>query len=312
MATKALKAVTVEQALDELDKGVPASRSGVRAAHGAAKASPPEASPPNADNLRIWEALAKTDPSQTKQFSRAGGFKGTAVKPIWVVKRLTELFGPCGEGWGIDEPSFQVIHGDNKEVLVYCTVSCWHGSPANRLYGVGGDKVVTHIRANQQYNRPERWENDDEAFKKAFTDAVNNAFKFVGVAADIHMGQFDDSKYVNELRREFEEAANPKTGEPKKRERVTLDGPYTCPTQLMTAAREFVRTLNGIGDLAEFIAWKQTKDVKDFVNQLRRDMPDWWSGGPSVPADFVPLEILVSQKKRDLEQIEEINARSHA
>jgi hypothetical protein len=94
------------------------------------------------------------------------------------------------------------------------------------------------------------------------------------------------------------------TGEPKKRTPVKLDGPYTCPTQLMTAAREFVRTLNGIGDLAEFIAWKQTKDVKEFVNQLRRDMPDWWSGGPTVPADFVPLEILVAQKKRDLEQID--------
>jgi hypothetical protein len=74
----------------------------------------------------------------------------------------------------------------------------------------------------------------------------------------------------------------------------------------MTAAREFVRTLNSIGDLAEFIAWKQTDDVKQFVNQLRRDMPDWWQGGPSVPADFVPLEILVAQKKRDLEQIDEI------
>jgi hypothetical protein len=72
----------------------------------------------------------------------------------------------------------------------------------------------------------------------------------------------------------------------------------------MTAAREFVRTLNSIGDLGEFIAWKQTDDVKQFVNQLRRDMPDWWVGGPSVPADFVPLEILVSQKKRDLEQID--------
>ena len=102
------------------------------------------------------------------------------------------------------------------------------------------------------------------------------------------------------------------TGEPRKRAPVKLDGPYTCPTQLMTAAREFVRTLNSIGDYSEFVAWKQTKDVKEFVNQLRRDMPDWWAGGPTVPADFVPLEILVAQKKRDLEQIEEIKTRTDA
>jgi hypothetical protein len=263
-----------------------------------------------AENLRIWKALGKTDPAHTKQFSRAGGFKGTAIKPIWITQRLTEQFGPCGVGWGIGEPQFQVVTGDNREVLVYCTVCCWHGTPDNKLYGVGGDKVVTHIKANPQFNRAERWENDDEAFKKAFTDAVNNAFKFVGVGADVHMGLFDDSKYVREVAEEFHpKADNPTTGEPKKRAPVKLDGPYTCPTQLMTAARQFVRTLNGIGDLGEFVAWKQTKDVKEFVNQLRRDMPDWWSGGPSVPEDFVPLEILVSQKKRDLEQLEEINAR---
>ena len=45
--------------------------------------------------------------------------------------------------------------------------------------------------------------NDDEAFKKAFTDAVMNAFKFIGVAADVHMGLFDDSKYVAEQKAEF-------------------------------------------------------------------------------------------------------------
>jgi hypothetical protein len=52
--------------------------------------------------------------------------------------------------------------------------------------------------------------------------------------------------------------------------------------------------------------------VKDFVKQLKRDMPDWWSGGASVPTDFVPLEILVAQKKRDLEQIDELNTRTNA
>lgn len=157
------------------------------------------------DKTAIWEALGTTDPNHTKNFNRAGGFKGTALKPMWAIKRLTEHFGPCGVGWGMGEPSFQVVPGDNKELLVFCTVSGWHGTRENVVWGVGGDKIVTHIKANEQYNRPERWDNDDEAFKKAFTDAVMNAFKFVGVGADIHMGLFDDSKYVEQAREAFSE-----------------------------------------------------------------------------------------------------------
>lgn len=145
-------------------------------------------------NTEIWDDLGKTDPAHTKGFNRAGGFKGTAVKPMWVLRRLTETFGPCGKGWGVGEPRFQVVQAD-KETLVYCTVSAWHGDPTNILWGVGGDKVVT-ARSSGTFC-------DDEAFKKAFTDAIMNAFKFIGVAADVHMGLFDDSKYVAEAANTF-------------------------------------------------------------------------------------------------------------
>ena len=159
------------------------------------------------DNLALWEKLGKTDPAHTKGFKRGGGFSGTAIKPMWSYKRMTEEFGPCGAGWGVGEPVFQVVPGDNREVLVYCTASIWYGEDRKTVYGVGGDKIVTHIKANAQYNRPERWENDDEAFKKAFTDAITNALKMIGVGADVHMGMFDDSKYVNDMREEFREDA---------------------------------------------------------------------------------------------------------
>lgn len=146
-------------------------------------------------NTEIWDALGKTDPAHTKKFSRAGGFKGTATKPIWVYRRLTEQFGPVGEGWGHSKPAYDVVNGADNEVLVYCTVECWHGSRENSFYGVGGDKVVA--------KRGQGLFNNDEAFKSAFTDAVMNAFKSVGVAADVHMGLFDDDKYVAAMEREF-------------------------------------------------------------------------------------------------------------
>jgi hypothetical protein len=150
------------------------------------------------NNLELWDKVRRVPEEHLKAFKRGGGFTGTAIKPMWSVQRMTEEFGPCGIGWGINEPSFQIVRGHNNEVMVYCHVSVWHKDRANVLFGTGGDKVVTHIKANPQYKTEERWNNDDEAFKKAFTDAVTNALKFLGVGADIHMGLWDGNKYAEE------------------------------------------------------------------------------------------------------------------
>ena len=99
------------------------------------------------------------------------------------------------------------------------------------------------------------------------------------------------------------------TDEPKKRSIGKLDGTYTSITALETAARAFTRTLNGMGDLGDFIAWGKTPEIQDFLRQCKRDLPDWFYGGPSVPNEFVPLEIQIANKKRDLEQIEELSVR---
>lgn len=136
------------------------------------------------DNLRIWSALEKTDPTATKPFSRAGGFRGTATKPIYHEKKLTEHFGPCGMGWGMERPEFQLVTAEN-EILVFCTVAIWYvdGRESAKVWGVGGDKVVAR--------RGEGAFANDEAFKAAFTDALGNAMKHIGVGADVHMGEFD-------------------------------------------------------------------------------------------------------------------------
>jgi hypothetical protein len=109
-----------------------------------------------------------------------------------------------------------------------------------------------------------------------------------------------------------ETTSRPTAGETPPSKRVRFDGPYTCPTQLMTAAREFVRTLEGIGDLDEFIAWSETDDYREFCKQLARDMPSWWSTGENLPAEFVPLEIRIKQRRADLEREAGVRDRENA
>jgi hypothetical protein len=156
------------------------------------------------DNLRHWDALGKTDPAHTKPFTRAGGFRGTAIKPIESVRRMTEHFGPCGMGWGMMKPEFQLVPIDgNGETLVFCTVCLWYddGGQHCSVHGVGGDKVVARGSAGLRTN--------DEAFKSAYTDALSNAMKHIGIGADVHMGRFDDSKYVEATRAEFASVSDP-------------------------------------------------------------------------------------------------------
>lgn len=229
-------------------------------------------------NTAIWDALAVTDPAHTKQFKRAGGFSGTALKPIWIVKRLTEQFGPVGTGWGIGKPEFQVVPVNN-EVMVYCTVECWHTNPAHAFYGVGGDKVSA-ARQSGAFN-------DDEAFKKAFTDAVNNAFKFLGVGADIHMGQFDDSKYRDEAAAHFNPPAEPVKREPKH-------------SALQKQVREFVHTMEGCGDWDEWVAFRDTKESQAILAEVQTKLPQWWAGGPDMPAEFVPLSRRIEMLEANL------------
>lgn len=205
------------------------------------------------DNTAIWDALGKTDPGATKPFNRAGGFKGTATKPMWILRRLTEQFGPAGEGWGINEPKFELVHSQEGEVLVFCIVSAWHGKRENLLWGVGGDKPVSKNK-NGVFH-------DDEAFKKAFTDAINNAFKSIGVGADIHMGLFDDDKYVAAMEREFaSEAAKPPTvSEEQRLELMALLDATGVPVGEMLKAAN-------IADLRDVLA-SEFENGKKWINR---------------------------------------------
>lgn len=216
-------------------------------------------------NTRLWDKLGKTDPSNTKSFKRAGGFSGTAIKPMWSFKRMTEEFGPCGVGWGISyNPAFQVVEGSDGEVLVYCTVSVWYQEPGKErsesVFGVGGDKVVVKQSSGLR--------SDDEAFKKAYTDAIGNALKLIGVGADVHMGLFDDSKYVNEMRQEFS------------------DAPQKPSAKLVEPQKTFVEYLTSVTSA------KTVPDLQDAFKAI------WRSGLPQ--SDKNSLQESYEQKKMEL------------
>lgn len=158
-------------------------------------------------NTDLWDELSKTDPRYTKRFNRAG-FQGTAINGTYVAKRLTEAFGPCGLGWRfiIDDERIEAGHklksGDVARVHIirghieYLKDGAWHAT--SQQFG-----QTTFVGENKNGAFT-----DEEAPKKSITDCIAKCAVMLGIGADIHLGLFDDNRYVNA--REAEERAKEK------------------------------------------------------------------------------------------------------
>lgn len=154
------------------------------------------------NGLELWNKVETTDPKYTKPYTGKGGFKGTAIKPIYLIKKATELWGPMGDKWGAKLVSEDVESGAPlivnglcvaNEKIHYCTVEVWYpGSDGKSatVQGVGGTILCG--------SNSKGFFTDDEAPKKSFTDGIGNALYRLGFSADIYEGTFDGSKYVEE------------------------------------------------------------------------------------------------------------------
>ncbi len=157
-----------------------------------------------ADNLALWNELNQTEKEYTKQFNKKG-FKGTAISPAYVTLKLTEKFGPCGKGWGfvIDQEEYRPgrvleVHktGDWAEV----DRETIHVVRGHLWYILNGERYETSPQFGQttfvgKYSTGVY--TDEEAPKKSISDCISKCAVLLGVAADIHLGLWDDNKYVN-------------------------------------------------------------------------------------------------------------------
>lgn len=136
-----------------------------------------------------------------------------------------------------------------------------------------------------------------DAVKEIIGDALRNAAMRFGAAldlwhkGDLHLAENDDANPEVEAR--------PADSPPP---RTKLDGPYTSATALRTAIKGFVHEMQGCGDADELIAFLHSKDSLALIEQVKRDMPQWWHGGPDMPDEFVPLHRQIEIKEYEMAQ----------
>lgn len=141
-------------------------------------------------NMRIYEAV-RFVPEQAKKKITGGRLAGmTDINSMWRIKVLTEQFGPCGEGWYTSDVKYWQDRLDNNgSVALFCSIILHvkiDGAWSQPIYGIGGNTLVAAEKSGLRI--------DDEAYKKAYTDAISVACKALGIGADVYFEK-DVTKY---------------------------------------------------------------------------------------------------------------------
>lgn len=142
-------------------------------------------------NMDIYNKV-RSVPKEAVKAIQAGRLKGKSdINPMWRIKMLTEIFGIAGFGWKIDIIDQWLTDGADGEVIANVKINLYVKHPETGewsagIVGIGGAMFVTN-ESKGKYN-------DDDAFKKAYTDAISIACKALGFCADIYYEK-DPTKY---------------------------------------------------------------------------------------------------------------------
>lgn len=145
----------------------------------------------NPDNMHIFKQVQSVPQEAQKPFESSWGKRLTEINGMWRIQKLTELFGPCGEGWFTEVTRQESVSFPNGEVCIFTDVNLYlkdskSGKWSKPIRGTGGNRLVLKTADGLFI--------DDEAYKKAYTDALGIACKALGFGADIYWGR-NDSKY---------------------------------------------------------------------------------------------------------------------
>lgn len=161
------------------------------------------------ENMNLYNKFGTT-PKNAQKPIQAGRLKGmTDINPMFRIKSLTEIFGPVGFGWYYEITNKWLENGAEGVVAAFVDVNLYvkyNGEWSKPIQGTGGSTFVAKEQKGLY--------TDDEAYKKALTDAISIACKSLGMCADIYYSKDTNygTKYdvKNEVTQNVEKKEEPK------------------------------------------------------------------------------------------------------
>lgn len=135
-------------------------------------------------NMDIYNAVSAVPDSAQKRIT-GGRLNGmTDINPMWRIRELTELFGPCGIGWKYKIVREWLETASTGEVGAFVDIELQYkitpdADWSEPIPGTGGSKFVAAEKGNNLRA-------SDECYKMALTDAISVACKALGFGADIY------------------------------------------------------------------------------------------------------------------------------
>lgn len=135
-------------------------------------------------NMDIYNAVSAVPDSAQKRIT-GGRLNGmTDINPMWRIRELTELFGPCGIGWKYKIVREWLETASTGEVGAFVDIELQYkitpdADWSEPIPGTGGSKFVAAEKGNNLRA-------SDECYKMALTDAISVACKALGFGTDIY------------------------------------------------------------------------------------------------------------------------------
>lgn len=169
------------------------------------------------DPLVLWQAMRGVENDYLKKIT-GKSYKGHSPNPTWIIQKITEHLGPIGRNWGFNVLEESIVEGlphqllteideewapgaDGQMVLKrrhkkyelirekyhQVRISVWQIVDGERrtFESFGGTPMFYKTKAGA-------WITDEDAAKKSLTDAYVKAASWLGAAADLFLGLWDD------------------------------------------------------------------------------------------------------------------------
>jgi len=239
------------------------------------------------NHLEIWDRFFVPPKGVCKKEPGAKSYKCTSIDAMWRVKAATELFGPCGIGWGYKVIAEGIMDGSpvldgkgqlGKEAIHWCRIKLWYkwNGEMGELEHYG-QTTLTGV-----YGRDEKayFFTDEEAPKKSLTDALGKALSMLGIAGSVYMKKFDGDKYTNKPRLASPSQSDEPTGDRLTRCLNYINGAETVQVLDDAETRLANNEKRPAGDQAKLTSQERAV-VVGAIRQRREELCN--NGGPCSP-----------------------------